>query len=391
MRLTYASGTSLKIHAMELKQVVHTLETIAPLSLAESWDNVGLLVGDPGSKITSIITCLTVTQDVVEEAIKQQVQLIVSHHPVLFKPVQRMTTSTEETKLVWQLIRHGIAVYSPHTAYDNAIGGINEQLAHTLGLIDVHAISLAMMPAQCKIVVFVPESHLHEVSQAMFKAGAGILGNYEQCSFRSEGLGTFWGNSSSNPTFGKAGQFETAEEYRLEMVCPQAKLKAVLQALKSVHPYEEPAIDIVPLQSVSYQRIGTGRMGRLAVPLTPASLAERVSQLLQTPIILTGCTNRETISKVGIVCGAGGSLIPAAIKAGVHAFLTGEVRFHDELAAQAAGMTVLSAGHYATERPGVEQLAERLARLLPDCKVWASRAERNPAQWISSTTTETSG
>jgi dinuclear metal center YbgI/SA1388 family protein len=225
---------------MELKQVVQTLETIAPPSLAESWDNVGLLVGDSSSKITSILTCLTVTHDVVEEAIRQQAQLIVSHHPVLFKPVQRLTTSTEETNLVWQLIRHGIAVYSPHTAYDNAIGGINEQLAHTLGLIDIHAISLAMMPAQCKIVVFVPESHLHEVSQAMFKAGAGILGNYEQCSFRSEGLGTFWGNSSSNPTFGKAGQFETAEEYRLETICPQAKLSNVLQACITFAQEEKP-------------------------------------------------------------------------------------------------------------------------------------------------------
>ncbi len=375
---------------MQLKQVIATLETIAPLHLAESWDNVGLLVGDPASPISSVMTCLTITKDVVEEAIQQQVQLIVSHHPVLFKPVQRITTSDDGTQLVWQLIRHGVAVYSPHTAYDNAIGGINDQLAHTLGLTDVHPLVPANVPAQCKIVVFVPESHLHEVSQALFRSGAGIIGNYEQCSFRSEGLGTYWGNLASNPTLGKAGQFETAEEYRLETVCPQSKLTEALQALKSVHPYEEPAVDVIPLQSVVYQKIGSGRVGRLAVPLTPASLAERVSQLLNTPVTLTGSTARETISKVAIVCGAGGSLLSSARRAGVHAFLTGEIRFHDELAAQVSDITVLAAGHFVTERPGVEQLADRLAKLLPDCTVWASRAEHNPGKWVTNPAIETS-
>jgi dinuclear metal center YbgI/SA1388 family protein len=369
---------------MQLKLVLDTLEKLAPLRLAESWDNVGLLMGDHHAPIKSIMTCLTITQDVVTEAVKQQVSLIVSHHPLLFKPTQRITTRTEDTKLVWQLIRHGIAVYSPHTAYDNALHGINDQLAELLQLTDVHPLTPASQPAQCKIIVFVPESHLPEVSQALFQAGAGVIGNYEQCSFRSEGLGTFWGNDASNPTLGKAGQFETAEEYRLEVVCPQSKLPNAIVAIRGAHPYEEPAIDIVPLQPLTYKNHGAGRIGKLHVPLTPLALAERVSQLLTTPVTLTGQTNRETISKVAIACGAGGSLLPSATKAGAEAFLTGEIRFHDELAAQASNITVLAAGHYATERPGVEKLAEKLAVLLPDCTVWTSRAEQNPAQLVAS-------
>ncbi|HMP16589.1 MAG TPA: Nif3-like dinuclear metal center hexameric protein, partial [Gemmatales bacterium] len=321
--------------------------------------------------------------DVVTEAIDHDVSLIVSHHPVLFKPTQRITSTHDLTRLPWKLIRHGIAVYSAHTAYDSARNGINDQLAELIGLVDVQPITPATMPAQCKIIVFVPESHLHEVSQALFQAGAGIIGNYEQCSFRSEGLGTFWGNASSSPALGKAGQFETAEEFRLETICPACKINQALEALKLAHPYEEPAVDVIPLQTFHYRYVGIGRIGRLPIPLTPTSLAERCSNALKTSVILTGDSERAPISKVAITCGAGGSLLQAAQSAGADAFLTGEIRFHDELAAQAKNISIIAAGHYATERPGVERMAEQLQLLFPDCKVWASLAERNPAQWIS--------
>lgn len=366
----------------QLHSVVTSLASLAPLALAESWDNVGLLLGDTDDNIDTIMTCLTVTQDIVTEAIDQHAQLIVSHHPMMFKPVQRIVTTTVEGKLLWQLARHGIAVYSPHTAYDNVTGGINDQLAQMLELTDIKPLIPFEASVQYKIVTFVPESHLQVVQQAIFQAGAGHIGNYECCSFRTAGVGTFRGNASSRPSIGQGGKLESAEEWRLETICPQANLTAVLYSLRYAHPYEEAAIDVIPLVVTKQNEQGSGRIGKLPTPLSSQALGELVSQQLHTSCCLTGDRHRPHISTVAIVCGAGGSLLQHAMQAGADAFITGEIRFHDELAAQAAGMTVLAAGHYATERPGIERLAQLLSANHPDCKVWASSAEQNPAVTI---------
>ncbi|MFO0814778.1 MAG: Nif3-like dinuclear metal center hexameric protein [Gemmatales bacterium] len=359
--------------------VCQVLERIAPLSLAESWDNVGLLLGDEAQSVDRIMTCLTITPDVVEEGIAQQVDLIVSHHPVLFKPVQRLSTRTKDGRLLLPLIRNNIAVYSAHTAYDNAAQGINQQLAYALGLQHIRALTPASGSKQYKIAVFVPDSHLDIVAEAMFAAGAGRIGNYSQCSFRTAGTGTFQGNEHSNPTIGQAGQLESVSEVKLEVVCPQSHLAAVLAAMKAAHVYEEPAFDVYLLHDVAGSALGSGRMGEFPVPISAEALGLLVASKLQCNITLTGYRSHSAIRRVAVVCGAGGSMLPQAIQAGADAFLTGEARFHDELAAQAAGLALVVAGHFATERPGIEQLAVQLESHLPDCTIWASSAEQNPA------------
>jgi dinuclear metal center YbgI/SA1388 family protein len=376
------------------RDVNELLGKIAPLHLAESWDNVGLLWGDPHANIRHLMTCLTITPEVVAEAVKEKAELIVSHHPLLFKPTQRITSESVEGRMLLKLAAAGVSVYSPHTAYDNAPEGINDQLAAMLKLEAARPLAPTIPKSPYKVVVFVPDQDLAPVSDAAFQAGAGIIGNYEQCSYRSAGTGTFFGNENTNPSIGKAGRREEVVEYRLELFCPSAKLSSVLHAIHHTHSYETPAIDVYPLhplaQSASSKE-GSGRLGQLPAPMTSLALAEQVSQLLQTPVNLTGDRTLTQISSVAIVCGAGGSLLSEAIKAGADAFLTGEIRFHDELAAQAAGVTVLAAGHYATERPGMEALARRLAANLPHCKVWASCAEQNPSQWVPSSTKPRSG
>ncbi|HQR07587.1 MAG TPA: Nif3-like dinuclear metal center hexameric protein [Gemmatales bacterium] len=376
------------------RDVIELLGKIAPLHLAETWDNVGLLMGDPPTNIRHLMTCLTITPEVVAEAVKEKAELIVTHHPLLFKPTQRITSENVEGRMLLKLAAAGISVYSPHTAYDNAPDGINDQLAALLKLEEIRPLVSAMPKSPYKVVVFVPEQDLAPVSDAAFQAGAGIIGNYEQCSYRSSGTGTFFGNQNANPTIGKTGRREEVAEYRLELFCSSARLSAVLHAIHHTHSYETPAMDVYPLHpqtssASSYE--GTGRIGQLPAPLTSQALADQVSQLLQTPVNLTGDRHLIQISSVAIVCGAGGSLLSQAIKADADAFLTGEIRFHDELAAQAAGVTVLAAGHYATERPGMEALARRLASNLPHCKVWASCAEQNPSQWVPSPTKPRSG
>lgn len=365
-----------------LQTICQTLESLAPLSLAESWDNVGLLLGDQQQPVARMMTCLTITLDVVSEAIEKQAELIVSHHPVLFKSVQKLTSSTDDGKLLLPLLRDGIAVYSAHTAYDNAPRGINQQLAERLGLSNIRPLIPTTMGKQFKMAVFVPESEVNQVAEAMHRAGAGIIGNYSHCSFRTTGTGTFRGNEQSNPTIGQAGELESVIEVKLEVVCPARLLSAVLTAMKAAHSYEEPAFDVYPLHDVADCKQGSGRLGELPSPLSASALCSLVADKLGTGITLTGHRHRASIQKVAIACGAGGSLLQQTIAVGAEAFLTGEIRFHDELAAQAAGVTVLAAGHYATERPGIEELARQLAQHLPDCTIWASSAEQNPACFI---------
>src|SRR5262249_4436575 len=195
------------------------------------------------------MTCLTVRPENAVEATAARANLIVTHHPILFRGVKRLTDATSEGRMLLALIRAGVAVYSPHTAFDNTRGGINEMLARRLGLSEVTALRRLDGPRQCKIVVFVPDTDLARVSDAMFAAGAGRIGQYSQCSFRRAGTGSFFGSDSANPTIGQKGRREEVSEWRLEAICPKASVEQVVAALRKAHSYEEPAYDVYPLRA----------------------------------------------------------------------------------------------------------------------------------------------
>jgi dinuclear metal center YbgI/SA1388 family protein len=352
------------------------LDRFALQELAADWDNVGLLLGDPAAEVQRLMTCLTVTPEVVAEAIEGGVQLIVAHHPILFRGVKRLTTSTSDGRLIWPLARAGVAVYSPHTAFDNCAGGINDILARRLGLIDV--CPLRPFPSrQVKIVAFVPDTDLAKVSDALFEAGAGVIGQYSQCSYRLAGTGTFFGSDSTNPTVGQKGRREEVSEWRLEVVCPEDRLDAALSAMRRAHSYEEPAFDVYRLQPLPAGS-GAGRVGRLAKPEALAELAQRVKRSLAANSVQIAGEPSRVIERVAISCGAAGEFLPDATSAGADAFLTGEMRFHDTLAARERGVALILPGHYATERPGIEELAQRLAIDWPALTIWASRRECDP-------------
>src|SRR5947209_1466121 len=227
--------------------VLKHLEQLAPVSLAAEWDNVGLLLGARGAEVRRIMTCLTVTPESAAEAVEAGAQLIVTHHPILFRPVKRLTTSNPEGRMILDLVHGGVAVYSPHTSFDNTRGGINDMLAQRLNLTDVGPLKRRPGAGQCKVVVFVPDADLGKVAEAMFAAGAGQIGQYSQCSFRLSGTGTFFGSEAANPTVGQKGQREEVGEWRLEVICPETSLQRVLQAMRQAHSYEEPAFDVYPL------------------------------------------------------------------------------------------------------------------------------------------------
>jgi dinuclear metal center YbgI/SA1388 family protein len=358
-------------------EVVGWLEDFAPSRLAESWDNVGLLWGDPSAEVDRVMTCLTVTQTTALEAVAEHAGLIVSHHPILLREVKRLRADLPTTAALWKLARAGIAIASPHTALDGTIGGINDGLCRRLGLTEVSPLRPLAAPVSYKVVVFTPDSDREAVLSAAFEAGAGRIGGYTECSFASAGQGTFFGTEQTQPTVGQKGRRELVEELRLEIICPQPRLAAVLAAIRARHSYEEPAIDVYPLQGLS-SSAGTGRIGRFLEPRTLEEFAVFVSRALgHVPVHRVG-DPQKMIQQVAVACGAGDDFLGDAVRAGADVFLTGEARFHRALEAESLDIGLILAGHYRTERPGVEELAERIARAFPDLTVWPSQREGDP-------------
>jgi dinuclear metal center YbgI/SA1388 family protein len=357
------------------------LEEFAPSRLAESWDNVGLLWGDPHAEVDRIMTCLTVTGTTAAEAVAEQARMIVSHHPVLFRGVKQVRADLPATAPLWTLARSGIAILSPHTAFDSTSGGINDGLCRRLGLADVTPLRPIASPSSYKIVVFTPESDREAVLTGAFESGAGRIGAYDECSFAVSGQGTFFGSEETHPAVGQKGRRETVNEFRVEILCPGPRLTAVLAAIRARHSYEEPAIDVYPLhvpRSVS----GSGRIGRFLEPRSLEEFAIFVSRALgHIPVQRVGDPHRM-IRCVAIACGAGDDFLVDAASAGANVLLTGEARFHKALEAESLGIALVLAGHYGTERPGVEDLAQRIALAFPDLTVWPSQREHDPLKLV---------
>ena len=354
------------------------LEDFAPSRLAESWDNVGLLFGDPSSQVTRVMTCLTVTPRSADEAIAEGAHAIVSHHPILFKGTKSLRADRPETAHLWRLARAGVAILSPHTAFDNTTGGINDGLARRVGLVDVEALRPAPPSTRFKVVVFAPKPDREAVLSAAFDAGAGRIGAYEQCSFGSTGFGTFFGTEGANPTIGEAGRREVVREWRLELVCPGDRLTAVLLAIRNAHSYEEPAIDAYPLALGPPIGPGAGRVGRLEQAEPLGMFATRVARLLGAPSAQFAGDPARPISRVALCCGAGDDFLPDAAKLKADVLLTGEARFHRAIEAEALRIGLIVLGHHATERSGVEDLAVLIAGAFPHLTTWPSRLEIDP-------------
>ncbi len=356
------------------------LERFAPCATAADWDNVGLLLGDPAATVERVLTCLTLTPDVAEEAAREGANLIVSHHPVLFRGAKKLTTTTPDGAVAIPLLRAGIAVYSPHTAFDNCAGGINDGLCQKFGVVNATPLRPREAERQCKLIVFVPDVDLQKVSDALFATGAGIIGQYRECSFRLAGTGTFYGTDSTNPVVGQRGRREEVAEWRLEVVVPEPLVSSAVAALRKAHSYEEVAFDVYPLKPNTSG--GEGRIGGLAQPTTLGELAKRTKTVLNANAVqVVGDVNR-TVRTVAVACGAAGEFLTDAIKRKADVFLTGEVRFHDALTARGANISLILPGHYATERPSVEDLAAKLVADFPGVIAWASRAERDPLSAI---------
>ena len=363
----------------KVSEMVSWLDQIAPRSLAADWDNTGLLMGDFSSDVNKVLVCLTLTKDVADEAINQKVQMVVTHHPLPFKPIKNMNTSSSDGSILWKLATKGIGVFSLHTRWDDAQGGINESLLELIGAKNLGPIISSQSKEEVKLVTFVPGESLQKVSEALFEAGAGVIGNYRECSFTIEGTGTFFGNEQASPVVGKKGQREKVLEQRLEVVCPTSRIQAVVSALKNSHPYEEPAFDLVMLKPKPTGS-GTGRIGLITMPTSIAQLAVKFEKALGIKHVSFAGNEKRLVSKVAVVCGSGASLMAQAFMQGADCFITGEARFHDLLSAKDQNKSILLLGHYKSERFGIEALATKLQSRFTAVEVIASEVESDPLE-----------
>jgi dinuclear metal center YbgI/SA1388 family protein len=365
---------------MLLKQIIESLEEIAPLAGAETWDNVGLLAGDLTQDIGRILLCIDYTPAVAAEGRNLNCDLIIAYHPPLFSAVKRITADGPSS-LIHDAIRRGVAIYSPHTAWDAAPGGANDVLADAVGLIK-RAPLRTITPAakQLKLVTFVPEAQLAAVANALFLAGAGHIGNYSCCSFHASGKGTFLGGVGTNPVVGKAGQLEMTDEIRLETIVPKDRVGDVITALRSAHPYEEPAFDLTVLAAPP-PGTGPGRIGNLPVSVPMTELIVRLKKELNLEALLIAGDPNRSVQRVAMCAGAGGEMLDDAIAAGADLYLTGELRHHDAIKADRAGMALICTLHSNSERISLMRLKSRLSQAAANLpEVLVSQSDRDPFQ-----------
>jgi len=369
---------------MKIKDITAVVEKIVSPKLAQDWDNVGLLVGDAKSDVKSILLTIDITREVIAEAKRLKSDLIISYHPVIWDGLKKITADGQGG-IVYELIRSGISVYSIHTALDAAAGGVNDALAEIVGICEAEPIGdYVVNPAGAnyKLVVFVPVDALAKVSGAIFSAGGGAIGNYSNCSFQSEGTGTFLPLGGAQPSIGKSGRLEKVDEIRFETIVPAEKISAVVAAMRKAHPYETPAFDVIKLYDVE-SKFGLGRIGKLVEAQPLAKIIERIKK--HTGAKAIGLTGREkrTVKKAAVCAGSCGRIINSVIAAGCDLYVTGELKHHQALAAKEADVTCICLSHTVSERFILKKLSRQLQKALKDVTIKVSKKDTEPFNWKS--------
>ncbi len=345
--------------SIKCQVVMDSMDKIAPRILAESWDNVGLLIGSPAQNIERILVCLDVSEAVIERAVQEKYDLIIAHHPLIFKPIKNLRTDLPLGHMLSRLLKHDIAVYAAHTNLDTARGGVNDVLTELLLLKNVKPLDISYEEELVKLAVFVPVEYKDIVQTAIGNAGAGQIGNYSHCSFSVIGAGQFLPLAEAKPFKGKCGVLETVNEIRLETILPAKFLNKVVKAMLKVHPYESVGYDVYSLKNKGNVE-GMGRIGELSEPTTIDEFAKTVKNALSTNQLRVVKSGNKVVRKVALCSGSGAEFIGKAAYAGADVFITGDVKYHEAQRAVEQGIHLIDAGHFGTEMPVVQVLAERL-------------------------------
>jgi dinuclear metal center YbgI/SA1388 family protein len=361
--------------------IIARMAVLAPPYLAEEWDNCGLQVGDRRWPVRRILVALDPLPAVVGEACEAKVDLLITHHPLLLRPVKQVDFSSATGRIIAQCARHQLAIFAAHTNLDSALGGLNDHFADLLELGERRPLTAATPPQQTKLVIFVPAEAEAAVRQALFAAGAGEIGDYRHCAFRLEGQGSFRPGAASRPYIGEAGRIESVEEVRLETIVPRSRLDAAVAAAEKVHPYETMAWDAYPLLSADEPR-GIGRVGDLPAAMDLATLAKTAKAVLGAKWVRVVGDPRMPVSRVALCTGGGGSLLQAFFGSEAQVYITGDVRYHDARSVEETGKGLIDVGHFASERIVVSHLVTQLKARLADCQppvsILAAAREEEP-------------
>lgn len=364
---------------MQIRQIIRELEEFAPLPLQESYDNSGLAVGNINTEVDSVLLCLDVTLEVLDEAEKKGAGLIISHHPVIFGKLGKLTGSTFTERLIIKAIKSGIALYSAHTNIDSVTGGVNSRIAEKIGLRDCEILS-PVKGILKKLAVFVPRDHASPVRQAIFDAGAGHIGEYDQCSFNVEGEGSFRGSEKSDPFTGKPGTLHFEKEIRIETIFPGFLETRIIERMKEAHPYEEVAYDIYPLDNI-YDRAGMGMIGDLEYPAESHEFLKKLKEVFHAECIRYSPAAFRKISRVAVCGGSGGFLAGQARKGGADIFVTGEIKYHDFFQADQE-MMLAEIGHFESEQFTLGIFHELLTKKFVNFAVHFSDVKTNPIHYF---------
>jgi len=363
----------------KVKDICSCIEEFAPLSYQESWDNCGLLVGNPNQTIGKVLLTVDVTEAVVAEAVEVQAQMIVSHHPLILSGIKQLTGSTDAQRAVALAIRNDIAIYAAHTNMDAAPGGVSYRMAAKIGLTNLQALSPLGSGLQ-KLVTYIPASHFEKVRQAVFEAGAGHIGNYDLCGYSVEGKGTFRALDGAHPFAGQCGTLHTESEIRFETVFPAHLNRKIVNALVCSHPYEEPAFDIFALQNTD-TRVGLGVTGILPVPVNELQFLNMLKETFFAPVIRHTHLKNKNIHRVALCGGNGSSLLANAIRSKADAFVTADFKYH-QFADAEQDILVADIGHFESEQFVKEIFHEVLVKKNPNFAVYFSKIKTNPINYL---------
>ena len=364
---------------MKIKEIVNALEIFAPLPLQDGFDNAGLQIGLTDAEATGALLCLDVTEAVVDEAITLGYDLIVSHHPLIFKGYKSITGRDYVERCILKAIKNDIVIFSMHTNLDNAPQGVNFKIAEIIGLKNLRILE----PKEnqlLKLVTFVPTAQAEEVRRALFEAGCGCIGNYDSCSYNLEGKGTFRAQPGTHPFCGEIGLLHEEQEVRVETVLPAYLKGKVQKALIEAHPYEEPAYDFYPLQN-EWAQAGSGLVGELEAPETETDFLRRVKKLFEVGCVKHSRMTGRLIQKVALCGGAGAFLLPKAVGAHADVFLTGEVKYHDYFSYE-NDILIAEIGHYESEQYTKDLLYSIIREKFPTLDVQLTRVNTNPIKYL---------
>ena len=365
---------------MTIAEIISAIEVFAPLALQEDYDNCGLQVGDKMTECTGALLCVDATPVIVDEALTRGCNLIISHHPLIFKGLKRLTGASLVEQTVMKALQCGVAIYSLHTAIDNATNGVSWEMARLLNLEDVKVLE----PQQGKLLklsTMVPSAHCEAVKNALFEAGAGKIGDYDCCSFSVEGKGSFRAQSGANPFVGTHGEIHHEPETRIDVILPRWIKGGVEKALLQVHPYEEPAYEFVAIENTS-KLTGAGVVGRMKTPITLSAFVEKVKKAFGSPIVRTNADDASVEVSVVAMCGGSGSfLVRNAIGTGAQVFLTADTKYHDFVDYKNK-INIIDIGHFESEQCTKNIFYRVIQEKFPNFALYYSDIEKNPINYL---------